>query len=191
MSSFTDFAGSVGCTTRINGDDVASDTGARSLSGSYGSFCMCGRIAVSAGVASNTVHPSGGALVTISAPITPPPPARLSTTTVCLRVSLILAPTVRPVMSVAPPGANGTTTRIGFAGYACASAPPAPQAPQLTAIRISLPVRNIFRPSSLPCYQSRVPALSAKRCASQPVDHHVIDSASILVRGKRYGGSQT
>src|SRR5262249_12665810 len=127
----------------------------------------------------------------ISAPIAPPPPDRLSTIMVCFRVSLILAPTVRPVMSVAPPGANGTTTRIGFAGYACASAPPAPQAPQLTAIRISLPVRNIFRPSSLPCYQSRVPALSAKRCASQPVDHHVIDSASILVRGKRYGGSQT
>ena len=43
-------------------------------------------------------------------------PATFSTTTGWLSVSPILLATSRPMMSVAPPGANGITMRIGFEG---------------------------------------------------------------------------
>jgi hypothetical protein len=36
--------------------------------------------------------------------------------------SLNFCPSVRPMMSEVPPGENGTTTRMGLAGYACPAA---------------------------------------------------------------------
>src|SRR4051794_1475775 len=47
-------------------------------------------------------------------------PGRLSTTTCCPRISLMRGARSRTTTSVAPPGAYGTITRIGFAGYVCA-----------------------------------------------------------------------
>ena len=55
-------------------------------------------------------------VVAISTPIVPLAPARLSVTTVCPHASPSLSAIVRAVISVPPPGANGTINRIGFAG---------------------------------------------------------------------------
>src|SRR5256885_7999399 len=57
----------------------------------------------------------------------PPAPPRFSTTTDWLHFALSLAATVRAVMSVPPPGANGTMNVTALAGYVeadCARAPP-------------------------------------------------------------------
>src|SRR6266446_6533504 len=70
----------------------------------------------------SSVVPSGLALATTSVPITPPAPPRFSTTTAWPHFCESFAATVRAVMSVPPPGANGTMNVTGFAGYGCASA---------------------------------------------------------------------
>src|SRR5688572_8652745 len=52
-----------------------------------------------------------------------PAPGRFSTTTCCPRYSDTFGATARAVMSVPPPGADGTTKRIAREGYgACAPA---------------------------------------------------------------------
>ena len=51
----------------------------------------------------------------------PVAPGLLSTTTVVFSDSCILAPTVRAIMSVEPPGGNGTSSVIGFSGQAAAA----------------------------------------------------------------------
>src|SRR5262245_40895119 len=56
--------------------------------------------------------------------MTPPAPARLSTTTGWPIASWIFAATMRAVESVTPPGAKGTTIRTGFDGQICANALP-------------------------------------------------------------------
>src|SRR5437870_3402183 len=53
--------------------------------------------------------------------MTPPAPPRFSITTVCPRFSDSAGTTLRVTMSVPPPGAAGTTRRIGRVGY-CAHA---------------------------------------------------------------------
>jgi hypothetical protein len=58
----------------------------------------------------------------MSAPIVPVAPARLSTTTGWPQVSESLAPMMRATMSVPPPGAKPTTTRMVLAGYCWANA---------------------------------------------------------------------
>src|SRR5882672_11463559 len=70
----------------------------------------------------NSVLPSGLAFATTSVPITPPAPPRFSTTTDCPHFCESFAATVRAVISVPPPGANGTMKVTGLAGYGCASA---------------------------------------------------------------------
>src|SRR3989442_16045006 len=67
------------------------------------------------------VWPSGGALATISVPITPPAPDRLSVITGWPSTAASFAPTARDKRSVVPPTANGTMMRIGLVGY-CAEA---------------------------------------------------------------------
>src|SRR6185295_8658288 len=53
----------------------------------------------------------------------PPAPGRLSTTTCAFHASASRCAAARAMMSVAPPGGNGTTMRIGWLGYAaCARA---------------------------------------------------------------------
>src|SRR5688572_9923517 len=52
----------------------------------------------------------------------PATPTRLSMTTGCFHASDSFCPSVRPMMSDVPPGANGTTMRIGLAGYSWAGA---------------------------------------------------------------------
>src|SRR3954462_14273214 len=64
-------------------------------------------------VVSSSVVPSGADFATASAPILPPAPVRFSTITGWPSCSDILAATIRPTVSTAPPAANGTTIRIG------------------------------------------------------------------------------
>ncbi len=63
-----------------------------------------------------SVAPSGADLATSPAPMVPPAPARLSTTTVWPHSSVSFCPTVRARMSVALPAVNGTTMRTGLLG---------------------------------------------------------------------------
>ena len=49
-------------------------------------------------------------------PMPPPAPALFSMTTGVLRKRLIASATGRATMSATPPGGNGTTSAIGFAG---------------------------------------------------------------------------
>ena len=57
------------------------------------------------------VWPSGAARATSAAPVTPPPPPRFSVTTVPSS-GFIRSAHSRPTTSVAPPGENGTTSRM-------------------------------------------------------------------------------
>ena len=49
-------------------------------------------------------------------PIVPPAPVRLSTTTDCFIDSVSFWPIERAMMSLGPPGARGTTSRMVFTG---------------------------------------------------------------------------
>src|SRR6218665_1045663 len=83
---------------------------------------------------STTVSPSGAALAALPRPRLPPAPGRLSTTTLQRFCSAIFCATVRAIMSVPPPGGNGTIRRIGLAGEArCASGLPAGRAASTSA----------------------------------------------------------
>ena len=68
-------------------------------------------------VAITSMWPSGGALATASAPMLPPAPGLLSTTTGWPR--LAFSEKVRARMSGAPPGGKVTTRRMGWRGKAC------------------------------------------------------------------------
>ena len=52
----------------------------------------------------------------------PPAPGRFSTTNDWPHASLNFCANTRPSVSLPPPVANGTTTRVGLAGYSCACA---------------------------------------------------------------------
>src|SRR3954470_12713853 len=57
--------------------------------------------------------------------MSPPAPARFSTTTCCPRSSPSAGAMMRAVVSVPPPGSKPTTVVMGLAGYPCANAPAA------------------------------------------------------------------
>jgi hypothetical protein len=122
-SAFTERAGTDGCETSTSGERLIGATAAKSRNGSYGSFryseelivCVCKSV-------KKRVWPSGAALATISAAIVVPAPGRFSTITCWPRLFVISAAVVRANVSVAPPGANGTSMRIGLFGKLCACA---------------------------------------------------------------------
>src|SRR5262249_32496683 len=58
---------------------------------------------------------------TISAPMMPLAPPRLSTTSCCPSRSVSRAARKRPRMSLLPPGGNGITQRMGLVGKASAA----------------------------------------------------------------------
>src|SRR6185503_14080844 len=71
-----------------------------------------------------SVCPSGAARAASSIAITPLPPERLSTMTACRHASVSFWPTMRAMMSFAPPGGLPTMRRTGRDGNAgCAAAP--------------------------------------------------------------------
>src|SRR5688572_15301004 len=69
------------------------------------------------GVPTTRVYPSGALFATSSQPTMPFAPVRFSMITCCPQDSVSFWPTVRASRSDGPPGANGTTMRIGLTGY--------------------------------------------------------------------------
>src|SRR5512134_3612720 len=87
--------------------------------------------------------------MTLSAPITPLAPARLSTTIGCPSSSVSRGAIVREVMSAGPPAENGTTIRIGLLGKGWAPTLFPASNPAAAHIRASC----FFMVSSLPHYK--------------------------------------
>src|SRR5450759_431833 len=93
--------------------------GAKSRSVSYGSDRLMLGLTASPAETISSVYPSGLARATISEPSTLLAPARLSTTKVWPSRSPSLSATMRPRMSLVPPGAKGTISRTALVGYGC------------------------------------------------------------------------
>src|SRR5258708_34114307 len=70
----------------------------------------------------NSVVPSGSALITAFTPIEVPPPGRLSITTDCPSCTDIGGAIRRATTSLGEPGVNGAMILIGRSGKACAAA---------------------------------------------------------------------
>src|SRR5262245_37672846 len=83
---------------------------------------MLGLIASGPALAVAVGGPSGAAFATTAVRTTPPWPERLSITIGCLRISDIRCPTTRAIMSLGPPGGNGTISLIVLLGKSCATA---------------------------------------------------------------------
>src|SRR3990172_11268103 len=121
MSSRTVFAGTDGCTARMNGPDTNWLNGVKSFAVSNGSLLyMLGTTACPADV-SSSVYPSGADLATISVPMIVPAPGRASSTIGWPHASVSFCATGRATTSTGPPGGYGITHRMGFAGYASAA----------------------------------------------------------------------
>ena len=97
-----------GTTTSI-GEPASKATGRRSFAKLNGALANSVTLAACVSVMASNVLPSGGALATASAPICPPPPGLLSTTTLTFQRSANCWPTIRAITSVRSPGGNGTT----------------------------------------------------------------------------------
>src|SRR6218665_4075512 len=92
---------------------------------------------------STSVWPSGADLAALPRPRLPPAPGRLSTTTLQRFCSAIFCATVRAIMSVPPPGGNGTIRRIGLPpGPCCASGLPAGRVASTSASQAFVLRRN-------------------------------------------------
>ena len=91
-------------------------TAARSFSVSYGMFWRRLGLMTWAVTTTPSVWPSAADFATKSVPTTVPAPGRFSTSTGCPHTSCILPARRRPMMSVAPPGGNGTiiADRLGW-----------------------------------------------------------------------------
>src|SRR5688500_1052921 len=79
-------------------------------------FSMSGVLTLGPGFARSNVYPSGPAFATVSAPIAPPAPGRLSTTNCWPNDSVSFCPTSLAMMSFDAPGVNGTIQRTGRLG---------------------------------------------------------------------------
>ena len=86
--------------------------GAKSLLGCQGSFASAGRVACELVVISSVV-PSGSARINSFTARAPPAPGLLSTRIGWPICSPSFWPTMRATTSTPPPGANGTSRRIG------------------------------------------------------------------------------
>src|SRR6266513_1410665 len=102
---------------RTFGTRATKDTGARSLSGLYGILeKMNWFTAIVDALPNKNVYPSGVLRATSAAPMLPLAPARFSAKNVWLDDFVRCSARMRPAMSAAPPGSNGTTMRIGLLG---------------------------------------------------------------------------
>ena len=105
MNSFTFAAGTFGFTTSTLGVEATCVTAMKSFSALYG---MLGyRLGLMAWVATapmRMVCPSGAARATTPAPMLPPAPGTLSTTTGCLMLAETFCPRRRATVFSGPPG---------------------------------------------------------------------------------------
>src|SRR6266853_462382 len=118
MSSANECAGTLECTKRKKLYIPMSEIGVKSASASYGgTLSMVGTADIAVLVPKNSVAPSGGALVTTSAAITPSAPGRFSTATGWPSDCERGCTTMRATASAVPPGGKGTIRRTGLLGY--------------------------------------------------------------------------
>ena len=105
------------------GTRASSATGMKALSTSYGCFFIAyGLTASTPTWPRMIVWPSGAELATSLIAIVPAPPGLFSTNTDWPSCLLSSCATLRDTTSELPPGANGTTKRIGLVGQLCAAA---------------------------------------------------------------------
>src|SRR5579862_7767592 len=110
-------AGNWGFTVMTFGVAAMLMIGVKSLIGSYVTVgSIAGAVAIVDTVATPRLYPSGAAFAVSVAPITPPAPARFSTTIGCPKAAWTFALVTRATMSVVPPGAKGTTSLTGRLG---------------------------------------------------------------------------
>ena len=83
---------------------------------------MCGATASGPTEPSRITEPSAGAVATYWCARLPPAPARLSMTTLCLRLSATFFAMMRAAVSAPPPATKPTTSVIVFWGRSCAAA---------------------------------------------------------------------
>src|SRR5919201_932216 len=133
----------------------------------------------------------------MSLPVIPPAPARLSTTIGTPRLSDRRCETLRAAKSAMPPGANGTTMRIGFDGYACcacahaaASRPSAITIPRCIVSTGSVAAQNVRPFRAQPRVELRRVARDLRETvAPRPrptrVDHHARVEPPLLRRVAR------
>ena len=122
MNSLTLLTGNDGCTTSTVVVRPSWLIMVKSFTGSKGSFLYSVGLIACGVVAITMVWPSGAERATNSVPIMVAPPARFSMT-ICWPNCLVSSGLSRRArMSVPPPGAAGTTRRIGRDGKVCASA---------------------------------------------------------------------
>src|SRR3546814_606890 len=124
MSSWMLCTGRSARTTTASGVAVAIDTPRNACGNSYccffeGSSELMARLPTAP---SSTVYPSGLALTTNCAPISPAAPALFSTTTGWPRILDSCSAYTRAEKSVAPPGGYGTIILMGAAGQVPADA---------------------------------------------------------------------
>jgi hypothetical protein len=105
ISSLTSFTGRLLFAVMISGAIPTSDTGAKPLTGSNGSFpAYSVAFAACAAITVRNVAPSGGAFATRSAPRIEFAPGLFSTTIVAPACSCTFCTTIRVALSVMPPG---------------------------------------------------------------------------------------
>ncbi len=124
MRSCKVFAGNEGCATMMIVASPIIPTGARSVMTSIGKFAKtCGLMTSVPSNPSRSVYPSGAAAAACCVPMFPDAPALFSIMIGCPRRFPNASATSLPLVSVTPPGANGTIKRMGFSGKsACAAA---------------------------------------------------------------------
>ena len=103
-SSATVLAGCDGVITSSSGTVTRSEIGAKSSGVLNGILANSDGLTAWAKAPISSVWPSGAALATVSSPIMPPAPGRLSTTTVSPSASCSLGAISRAVVSAPPPG---------------------------------------------------------------------------------------
>ena len=113
----------LGLTTTMLNERATIATGAKSLSASKGSFERRLGFTACANVDMTSVWPSGSALATYSVPTMVPAPGLFSTITEPPSCFCISCAKVREMMSVPPPGANGTTIFVTWPANSAANAP--------------------------------------------------------------------
>src|SRR5258706_12804224 len=117
MTSFTEFAFTLGCSTSTLFSDTSGATDASSRVGSEVVFAdSTGLIAWMPLVDMNRVWPSGADFAAASPPRLPPAPGRFSTVTGWPSVLLNSLAIAREAMSTEPAGGNGQINRSGLEG---------------------------------------------------------------------------
>ena len=103
--------------TNICGNEATNETGKKSFSVSKANFGKIAGLIVWEDSVNNTVYPSAADFATMSEPIDPPAPPRLSIIICWPKAWPIGSCMMRAITSVPPPGGYGTTNLIGLVGH--------------------------------------------------------------------------